>query len=287
MRNGRGRFLRRDGGFTLVELLVTIGIIAVLLAIIMPAIVRGREQAKRAACLSNLRQIGMGTIEYARNNGGDLPRFSTWLPYFASYNNPSFWVRDARPLLAQITNNPGAYYCPSGEITRSDSGLDDPWNQFNAAWDEPNRPGVYYRVMGYSLVGLFDFEVVGWCPVQIKHNYLDLPAPAPDKRTNLPSRLSGFRNPAEIALGTDAQRATNPLAGYGVAYPGYNGWTGPSYLFPHRKWLVWEGTNTVFFDGHAEWRHRTLIFKPDQPPYFGARYILWQNQGFDEEPYWW
>jgi prepilin-type N-terminal cleavage/methylation domain-containing protein len=52
-------------GFTLIELLVVIAIIAVLMAILMPALHRAREQGKRAACLSNLKQMTLAWIMYA------------------------------------------------------------------------------------------------------------------------------------------------------------------------------------------------------------------------------
>ncbi|GAJ23796.1 unnamed protein product, partial [marine sediment metagenome] len=53
-------------GFTLVELLVVIAIIALLMAILMPALNRAKEQGKRAVCLSNLRQLTLAWIMYAR-----------------------------------------------------------------------------------------------------------------------------------------------------------------------------------------------------------------------------
>ncbi|MGB7158316.1 MAG: prepilin-type N-terminal cleavage/methylation domain-containing protein [Tepidisphaeraceae bacterium] len=69
-------------GFTLVELLVVIGIIAVLISLLLPALSRAREHSKRAVCLSNLRQMATAAINYAANNKG-------MLPYHSAHNIPA------------------------------------------------------------------------------------------------------------------------------------------------------------------------------------------------------
>lgn len=83
-------------GFTLIELLVVIAIIAILAAILFPVFARARENARRSSCQSNLKQIGLGILQYTQDYDEYLPNGANWaeqtFPYVKStqiYKCPS------------------------------------------------------------------------------------------------------------------------------------------------------------------------------------------------------
>ena len=97
--------------FTLVELLVVIGIIALLIAILMPALGRAREQAQRAACQSNMRQLVTAWITYAGDNKGRLVPSATNASGWVNSGNTQAAVESG--LLYKYLNTSKAYRCPS------------------------------------------------------------------------------------------------------------------------------------------------------------------------------
>src|SRR5690606_3137964 len=68
--------ITRQNGFTLIELLVVIAIISILAAILFPVFARAREQARRASCASNFKQLGMAMLQYTQDYDERFPPFS-------------------------------------------------------------------------------------------------------------------------------------------------------------------------------------------------------------------
>lgn len=98
--------------FTLVELLVVIGIIAVLISILLPALNRVRQSAQSLACSSNLRQIGLANEMYMRDNQGAIV-----IAYINYGPTQQYWFNALRPYVGKNDDQAGtvvkAFICPS------------------------------------------------------------------------------------------------------------------------------------------------------------------------------
>lgn len=139
----RGTHPRRCA-FTLVEILVVIGIIVVLIGILMPSLSRAKQQALQVECLSNLRQLGNVFQTYANINDDKIPIGYTpgqaWTGYFLAQNGNVYTLMGCL-YKSKLLEPPKAFYCPAQDDRRWQ--FQTPENPF------PPVAGIHTRV-GYT-----------------------------------------------------------------------------------------------------------------------------------------
>jgi len=122
----------RTSGFTLIELLVVIAIIAILAALLLPALTKSKIQARKIACMNNQRQIALMTIMYAEDYDGNYPKS----------NLGNVWLVDMM--------NDG--YFQSMDVFRDPSDMEGPYNMLKYRTFRMNHKGKKIKtVIGYGI----------------------------------------------------------------------------------------------------------------------------------------
>lgn len=225
--------------FTLVELLVVIGIIALLVSLLLPALGKARQQAKSVQCLSNLRQLGQILSLYANDNKGFLPAVYDWR--LAPTEVPTTWP----DRLVYYRYIPG-----------------------DLSWADPRTRAVTFCPSGIPANYAEAAALGGGIRIMMSYGMRQWKYPWEDYMAYLEPKLSKIRRPAEFFLMADSwlyDSATNLMG-----YQGYS--IGPDDV----NWQVGARhsgqANTLFADGHAasmlpDFFTQLNVRDPDQQKY--------------------
>jgi len=212
--------------FTLIELLVVIAIISILSAILFPVFARARESARRASCLSNLKQIGLGIAMYTQDYDEHFPRAIQ-----------SIGVLHGAPYVTQTKAGwPGLTYKTNGQYYVSWMDMIFPYVKSVQIFQCPSQPGLS-SANSYAPSYAFSSEVSSY-----GNDHYGL-------ARGVGLLMSSVQRPSEVAMAVDDQST------YGYQNTPYSfSFTADARegkkqaLSPH-----FAGTNIAFIDGHAKW----------------------------------
>ena len=242
-------------GFTLIELLVVIAIIAILAAMLLPALARAKQVAYSAACLNNLKQLQLAYILYAGDNRDHLIQNDSVL----AVNSPGTGE------VGQFAR--GASWCP-GDVrtdvntTNIQAGQLYPYNQSPAIYRCPGDTGRVRLATGGSVPKTRSYNLSIW----LNCSQIDGTPPF-----RLYTTLSGVFDPGHSQCQAFVEAHEDFIADstFGLMPHGYPGWSDVWLDIPADRHS--QGGNLSFLDGHAEhfrWRSmkKGLVFGAPSMP---------------------
>lgn len=245
---------RRSTAFTLIELLVVIAIIAILAAMLLPALAKAKEKARRTQCLNNLRQFAIATTMYAGDNRDKLPVID-----FAGSGASWAWDLPNGPADLMLASGlqKKTFYCPGTSPRYSDD------LNFN---NTTTGQSLWHFASGFHVIGyLMAFNGPEANPNQyalgltnrnttilaesVKVNaFVTLPPPPNTERPLIADATISVNRAGTGTAPAAAGSFDNIPGGFPV------GGTAVPHLSPHLKKGVPDGGYIAFKDGHVNWR---------------------------------
>jgi prepilin-type N-terminal cleavage/methylation domain-containing protein/prepilin-type processing-associated H-X9-DG protein len=238
----RGAGLHRLRGFTLIELLVVISIIALLAAILFPVFARARENARRASCQSNLKQIGLAMTMYSQDYDERLVPQSIYGP---NKHNDGQASLNWSYCLTPYVKSDQIYVCPSRTQLSSVVAHQPETNYGYNRSGQPSNALVLSGSANYAMGGTYD--AAGSAGSSTVLTLAAVPSPS-----------------TTIAIGDavtwDSASANGlPYYGNGAAFLMWNSADPTSGVMNYRADpRHFDGANFVFLDGHVKWQKTPL-----------------------------